>query len=97
MSFAESCLMKRKIGKRFAFFFFFLFFSFFSCLGSLINLGKTRLFSLPQSAESLAMNGLSQPLCLGLATLSNTAEREQVISPSYYLSTLNPSILQVII
>ena len=28
MSFAESCLMKRKIGKRFAFFFFFLSFFF---------------------------------------------------------------------
>jgi len=31
----------------------------------------------PMSAEALAMNGLSQPLCLGLATLSNTAEKEQ--------------------
>ncbi|XP_067051394.1 nucleoporin NUP188-like isoform X1 [Acropora muricata] len=31
----------------------------------------------PMSAEALAMNGLSQPLCLGLATLSNAAEREQ--------------------
>jgi len=32
---------------------------------------------IPMSAEALAMNSLSQPLCLGLASLSYSIEREQ--------------------
>lgn len=36
-------------------------------------------FFLSQSAEALAMNSLSQPLCLGMASLSYSIERQQVI------------------
>ncbi|XP_068699835.1 nucleoporin NUP188-like isoform X3 [Montipora foliosa] len=45
---------------------------------------------IPMSAEALALNGLSQPLCLGLATLSYSSEREQQAPLSNSIAQTQP-------